>query len=332
MRLSRLLGAAVQLTGYRSAALFLLNPTTNRLKLRAAFRIEVGSMPPKVRELAQCRPDLEALTQGPVVLQSASPEDERWLPRDVSTALCVAVQSQEVPIGTLWVYDRRGRTPHEREVRAQVDRRTDRDVSSNGLCCCRENETQHRLVTEVRLASENQTGSMLDNLSVYPGFEAAARCVSRHELGGDLCELIPLLAQRTGIRHRRRVRKQRSGGHGDVSGPRGVTDPAGGQFAKAPEPRADDGAGQSNAARHHVFASVHEPVLWGIRRRDASTDLHERRASESASDPERHCVWARFARIIAVGVLKEASYSFSVLELLPGDVDRAFSVTASAKR
>jgi hypothetical protein len=117
--LNRLLNAAVQLTGYRAAAFFLLNPTTNELNLRALTALESNQIPMVRRNLAQNPPDLEALVRGQkLVRRNGSPEGETWLPPVAAAGLCLAVQSDAGPLGSLWVFDRRDRVPSEGETHA----------------------------------------------------------------------------------------------------------------------------------------------------------------------------------------------------------------------
>jgi sigma-B regulation protein RsbU (phosphoserine phosphatase) len=196
--LNQLLRAAVQLTGFRAAGFFLLDPSRNQLKLRAVHQLQRQQIPCPDRDLRNSPPDLEALTRGRVLLQhDGSSKISDWLPADTFTALCMAVQSDAGPIGTLWVFDRRRRTPSDREshvlesIAAQIAAVLERIVM------LKESATQHRLQQDLQVASESQTHDILSQLPDDVGFDAAAVCTNRYELGGDLCELIPLDSHRT---------------------------------------------------------------------------------------------------------------------------------------
>lgn len=194
--LSSLLEAATQLSGYRSAAFFLLNPATSELRLKASFRIDAQSHPPISHPLHLSRPDLMALSHGPVIVQRRGEPDDRWLPPDVQSSLCVAVQSAQVPIGTLWLYDRRRREVIDRDI--QVLQSVAAQIASllERVVLMKESEEQQRMSTELRAASENQQ-LFGDQIYDFRGFQLAARCISKCELGGDLCEIIPIDEQTT---------------------------------------------------------------------------------------------------------------------------------------
>ena len=189
--LSSLLEAAAQLSGYRSAAFYLLNSGTNELRLKSSFRIDEQSFPPTCHPLPASRPDLLALAQGPVSVQRGGGSDDRWLPPDVQSGLCVAVQSEQVPIGTLWLYDRRRRKAVERDIQVLQSVAAQFAALLERVVLIQESEDQQRMSTELRTASENQLIPG-DQLAEFRGFQLAARYVSKCELGGDLCEIIPL--------------------------------------------------------------------------------------------------------------------------------------------
>ncbi len=196
--LNQLLRAAVQLTAFRSAGFFLLEPTGRCLNLRASSQLEPYEVPFRSRELADQPPDLEAMSDGRVILLSdPTTRASNWLPDGYSTGVCVAIPSESSPLGTLWVFDRRRREPTDRElhvlhsIAAQVAAVLERVV------LLRESAVQQRLQQDLLVASEAQMQDVVGALESDCGFEAAAVCTSRHEIGGDLCELIPLGNGRT---------------------------------------------------------------------------------------------------------------------------------------
>lgn len=197
--LQELLAAAVRLTGYQSAGFYLLNPSTNRLKLRAAHGLDSRSLPATNREVASSRPDLEALGRGFSYVARSSEMDDRWLAREARYGLCVAVQSTTLPMGTLWVYDRRQHSSIERDIESlrvvagHVARLLERVV------LLRESDVQRRIQKELRAAGDPERGLRRPALSPRCGFDAVYQCVSRHEVGGDMCEISALTEESTTI-------------------------------------------------------------------------------------------------------------------------------------
>ncbi len=191
--LKQLMRACVELTEFRSSAFFLLDPESNAIELRAIHGAAAAEIPSRQRELVDNPPDLRALMENRCLLRQCDGDDaELWLPADITTGLCVAVASDRGPIGTLWTFDRRSRTPHQREyhvlesIAAQLAGVLERAVM------LRENAAGHRLQKELEVASQSQQQNIVGHVPANIGFEAAAICLSRGEVGGDLCELIPI--------------------------------------------------------------------------------------------------------------------------------------------
>jgi len=196
--LNQLLRAAVQLTGFRSACFFLLEPSAQRLNLRIVSHLELDQVPFRTRQLAQQPPDLGALSRGRILLQSDPTSSAgNWLPDGMATGICVAVQSEAGPLGTLWVYDRRRREPTDREVHVLESIAAQVATVLERVVLLRESAVQHRLQRDLRVASECQPQDIASRLPNNCGFQAAAICTSRHEIGGDLCELIPVGRRQT---------------------------------------------------------------------------------------------------------------------------------------
>lgn len=197
--LTRLLHAALRLTGFRAGGFFLLNPETSELTLRVAHVIDVDDIPAPRRSLVDHPPDLEALTKGRVLIHRGnSSQVERWLPERAATGLCMCVQSEAGPLGTLWAYDRRQRTPTLREQHVLDSIAAQMAAVLERVVLLQDSAAGSRLQREMRVASEGQscglTGSSRD-----PRLDVCARCHSRCEVGGDLCELIPLDEHRTAV-------------------------------------------------------------------------------------------------------------------------------------
>jgi sigma-B regulation protein RsbU (phosphoserine phosphatase) len=199
--LNRLLKASVELTGFRSAAFFLLTPSVNRLNLRDTSCINPDSIPFPQRELQDVVPDLTALAHGRTLIRRQAPQgdDTRWLPDDCSTALCVAVESDAGPLGTLWVFDRRGRMPGKRETTVVESIAAQMASVLERVVLLRESAVQHRMQRDLQSASANQVGGSSRQHIRHSKLDIAAVCTSRYELGGDLCELIRIDEQQTVI-------------------------------------------------------------------------------------------------------------------------------------
>jgi sigma-B regulation protein RsbU (phosphoserine phosphatase) len=113
--------------------------------------------------------------------------------------LCLPVESEAGPFGTLWAYDRRDRAPGQHEyhvlesIAAQIASVLERVVLKH------ESDMQHRMSRDLAVASESQSTDIVSNPAHDPRLDVAAACTSRYELGGDLCELLSLSHGRTAI-------------------------------------------------------------------------------------------------------------------------------------
>lgn len=198
LALDQLLKATLQLTGFRASGFFLLDPSANCLNLRLEHSQDGCHIPHHSRDLRNAAPDLEAMARGPMTLRrTASPAAQLWLPDGYATGVCVAVQSESGPVGTLWAFDRRARIPSDRELHVLESLAAQVATVLERVVLLRESESQHRLQRELRLVGESQSGEKLCPVPDESPIEVAGRCRSRWELGGDLCELVALDAHRT---------------------------------------------------------------------------------------------------------------------------------------
>ncbi len=114
--LNRLVKASVQLTGFRSGAFFLLDPSGERFTLKAEYHQEPRAVPFPERDYGMEAPDFAALKNRRGVLSAdSSPLEALWLPRGTATGIVLGVFLEDGPLGTLWAYDRRHREPELRE-------------------------------------------------------------------------------------------------------------------------------------------------------------------------------------------------------------------------
>ncbi len=190
--IKQLLRAGLQLTGFRSACLFLLEPTGNELRLRVTHHLESRFVPQATRALRNEPPDLQVLSSGTrIVLRRGDAQSHDWLPADASLGFCLPVQAACGVLGTLWFFDRRLRTIEPREkqlldsLSVQIASLLERVVSS------RDSATHERLRHELLLLNEAEAEAPVKTLR-QPNFEATWRVSSRFEIGGDLCEITEL--------------------------------------------------------------------------------------------------------------------------------------------
>jgi sigma-B regulation protein RsbU (phosphoserine phosphatase) len=197
-----LLRAAIELTRTQSASFHLLDRDSKRLLLRGQSSLE-ADLPLEVdlvRELDASPVDLKVLVDGPIEVEFGTGPGGRcpdWLPSGTAAAVCVPVLGSDGALGTMWVYTRRaGRILTEqvlllqsvaRQLGGLLDRLAIRD----------EQAIRDRIMSELEGLSESQSGEQLGILPSGTGFEVVGRCCSRYEVGGDLCELVPLSEGRT---------------------------------------------------------------------------------------------------------------------------------------
>lgn len=186
------LRAGLQLTGFRSACLFLLEPTTGELRLRAAHALESQEVPRSIRPLQNEPPDLHVLTSGTrIVIRRGVRQFDEWLPRDAALGLCLPVQASCGVLGTLWFFDRNPRPISSREKRL-LDSLAEQIASLlERVVLQRESHTHERLRQELLSLGEAEFESPIKSLR-RPNVEATWRVSSRYEIGGDLCELVEL--------------------------------------------------------------------------------------------------------------------------------------------
>ncbi|MFP6763837.1 MAG: PP2C family protein-serine/threonine phosphatase, partial [Planctomycetaceae bacterium] len=109
---------------------------------------------------------------------------------------CLPIESQTGPIGTLWLYDRRFKAidtlPVDllRGFAARIADVFDRIVLLQDAEKC------DRITRELDVIAST-TEDIRDLEASYPGCDIALRCLSRLEVGGDLCEIVAYDQYRT---------------------------------------------------------------------------------------------------------------------------------------
>ena len=186
--LKQLLRASLQLTGFRSACFFLLEPRADELQLRVSHHLEPREVPCPVRSLKDAPPDLDALLEGHTsVLRSGPYGQPAWLPTDVSFGLCLPVQSASGPMGTLWMFDRPIRPHADRELPVLEALCTQMGLILERVVLQRESATQKRVQQDLRtLADARRDLAPIQSIKQGP-IEIAWISSSRYEIGGDLC-------------------------------------------------------------------------------------------------------------------------------------------------
>jgi sigma-B regulation protein RsbU (phosphoserine phosphatase) len=104
-----------------------------------------------------------------------------------------------MPLGTLWIFDRRNRTfgEHERHVLQSIAAQIAGVLERVALL--RGSERHQRIARELEHATRSQPVLLPNDLPADPRYELAAHVASCHELGGDLCEIIPLPQHQVGL-------------------------------------------------------------------------------------------------------------------------------------
>lgn len=196
-RLAVLLRASVTLLKYRSAALFVLDPDGRSIRFRLAHGLPEHEVPARRRVLESAPADLAALETGLNIVDHTNPGSVLCLPEQMTSGVVVAVENRFGPMGTLWLFDRRSREPDEteRELLFGFGRQM-ADVLEL-LVLQHDSEDRQRLAREMKIVAA--THGQHDICTRFNGFEAALRVRSCCEVGGDLCEILPLDEFRSAI-------------------------------------------------------------------------------------------------------------------------------------
>lgn len=196
--LREFLRVAAELTGFWGAAFFLLTPDGRELRLRAGHRVQPEEIPQPVRPLEMMPPDVRALAGEDFTINASGDSIyRRWLPAQCPTGHCVAVRTPAGPAGVLWLFDRRERTIDADESRTIQTIAAQLAGALERVVLLRESEVHHRQNHDLQVASQCHLETVVPQQTSQRDFETAAICSSRYELGGDLCDVIPLDERRT---------------------------------------------------------------------------------------------------------------------------------------
>lgn len=106
-QLDSLLERAVVGTGCKAAAIYLLDDETQKLHCRLSYGLPDDRIDQPPRALRGSRGDLQAMVDRVVAISDLTAEDRAtWSsPEDAyAAAICASIESDEVPIGTLWIF------------------------------------------------------------------------------------------------------------------------------------------------------------------------------------------------------------------------------------
>lgn len=195
-RLRALLRAASCLGSFRAAALFVLEPDGSAVRLRLSHHLSQSGIPAPRRDLNSMPPDLQSLESGLVLVHGDEDEGARWLPESMNSGVCLPIQSDSGPIGTLWLFDRRSKEASE--LPAELLSGFARQIADvfERIVLLQDSETCDRLARELDVIAST-TDDIREVTAPYPGCDVAVRCLSRCEVGGDLCEIVPFDEHRT---------------------------------------------------------------------------------------------------------------------------------------
>jgi len=193
---------ALELADVENVSVHLVDVKQQLLVLRAeAFADATSTVQDSSdRPVAVSQWDTEALAEGDVVIDGRGKKNggvPAWLPGRTAAAACVAVVGENGPLGTVWAATRRqgGITPQQIEVLQAVAAHMGGVLER--LAFEQESKADDRVARELEGLSEYHSGEQLGILPPGTGFTAVGRCQSRYEVGGDLCEMMPLDDGRT---------------------------------------------------------------------------------------------------------------------------------------
>lgn len=196
MRLRALMRASVCLPRFRGAALFVLEPDGRSMRFRMSHHISENDIPTKRRQLSSSPFDLEALEIGVSAVSRETGNSHFWLPDDMSTAICICVENESGPIGTLWLYDRRQREIDDKEIHLLRGFGNQIADTFERIVLLSERDQRQKLVRELDVVA-SATADCCDVVERFPGCDIAVRNRSRCEVGGDLCDVVRLDERRT---------------------------------------------------------------------------------------------------------------------------------------
>ncbi len=117
-KLETILTTATKAIRCRAAGLYMLDETTSLLKLRACTGLDPARLTDPPRQLRGSLADLEALVGSVVEVDCNDDGNEFVAEERFGSALCLAVNVGDTPVGTLWFWGELGQTFEEAEKSA----------------------------------------------------------------------------------------------------------------------------------------------------------------------------------------------------------------------
>jgi sigma-B regulation protein RsbU (phosphoserine phosphatase) len=184
-RLEWVLKSGAGAVGCQAAGLYLLDPETTHLKLRASWGLPEKRLLDPPRSLQGATAELEALLGHAVVLEDARLLPHWQAPEDFPSAACVPVSSPTTPLGVLWVFCERQRdfSAAQTNLLEIVAGRLASDLERDVLLRATEANRKTRRAWERGVAWQESRSELPAPLT--PGYEVAAIGSSAGELSGD---------------------------------------------------------------------------------------------------------------------------------------------------
>ncbi|MFO0918343.1 MAG: SpoIIE family protein phosphatase [Planctomycetaceae bacterium] len=195
--LGQLLQVVTQLSGMWSAAFFLLDPRDDRLELRATYRIPSRAIPQPVRSRQATGAEALAWQRGALILTKRDYDSRQWLPDPAAVGVAVPVIVDAELIGTLWCYDRRERRIDDREIHVLQSAAAQIAAVLERTALLEESAQRRQLKSDLRVASRTLPVGLLQLPPAEWGLDLAVRSATVTEVGGDLCDVIPIGEERT---------------------------------------------------------------------------------------------------------------------------------------
>lgn len=104
VRLEAVLQAGATAVGAQAAAAYMLDDTTQQLKLRSCWGLPKSRLLDPPRRLRGAAADLEALVGHAVVMEDTTLLPHWKVPEEFRSAVCVPISSPTTPLGTFWVF------------------------------------------------------------------------------------------------------------------------------------------------------------------------------------------------------------------------------------
>ncbi|TWT61980.1 PP2C family protein-serine/threonine phosphatase [Rubinisphaera italica] len=186
------LESILKLTNYRGAAFLMLNESGQELRLKSYVHQSLNPLPFPERKLADSNIDRLAMLEGYGVCRGNHTQGRVWLPTDVMTGICVSVRFTTGVIGTVWVFDRRNREVYDRELHVVQSIAAQLGADLEERLRDQQNTDHRRMRTELKLAALTQPARQILFSDRTGSVDAHGCCMSRYDVGGDLCEIFPM--------------------------------------------------------------------------------------------------------------------------------------------